>query len=70
MGVPTFMLLLHYSDWRWGVSGETTPWYASLKLFRQTRYDDWQAPLDALFKAVGARLAALPPPRKAMNSGR
>lgn len=58
MGVPTFMLLLHYSDWRWGVSGETTPWYTSLRLFRQARYGDWQAPLDALFQAVGAKLAA------------
>lgn len=56
MGVPVFLLLLYYSDWRWGVSGESTPWYSTLRLFRQTRYGDWQAALDALFPAFLQRL--------------
>ncbi|MCC7168395.1 MAG: hypothetical protein IT565_12590 [Rhodospirillales bacterium] len=45
LGVPTYVLLLYHSDWRWGAAGTATPWYPSLKLFRQARFDDWQAPL-------------------------
>lgn len=29
------------SDWRWGISGETTAWYPSARLFRQRRAGDW-----------------------------
>ncbi len=51
MGVPTFLLLLHYSDWRWGVGGDSSPWYSSLRLIRQTRHGDWDAALNALYGA-------------------
>lgn len=56
MGVPTLMLLLYYSDWRWGVSGPSTPWYSSLTLFRQKRYGDWREPLDDLLAEFQQRL--------------
>jgi tetratricopeptide (TPR) repeat protein len=29
------------SDWRWGITGETTAWYPSARLFRQRRAGDW-----------------------------
>ena len=29
-------------DWRWGMSGETTPWYATARLLRNERRTDWQ----------------------------
>ncbi|MBF0354820.1 MAG: glycosyltransferase family protein [Alphaproteobacteria bacterium] len=64
MGIPTFLMLLYYSDWRWGPSGESTPWYASLRLFRQARYGDWQAPLEALQKAFYERLNSIAPRAK------
>jgi len=41
LGVPTCLLLAHTADWRWGVSGDRSPWYASLRLCRQTRPGDW-----------------------------
>jgi tetratricopeptide (TPR) repeat protein len=56
MGVPTFLMLLYYSDWRWGVTGGVSPWYGSTSLFRQMRYGDWQAPLDAMFAAFFQKL--------------
>lgn len=35
IGVETFVILGNYNtDWRWGESGDSTPWYQSVKLFR------------------------------------
>lgn len=41
LGVKTFLLLPYCPDWRWGVSGAATPWYASMTLLRQPTYGDW-----------------------------
>jgi tetratricopeptide (TPR) repeat protein len=35
MGVPTWVGLAACPDWRWGVEGELTPWYAQVRLWRQ-----------------------------------
>ena len=41
IGKPTFVLLPTTPDWRWGQNGTTTPWYDSIRLFRQTQQNDW-----------------------------
>ena len=42
-------------DWRWMAEGEETPWYPSMRLYRQGEDNDWAGPLGA----VGADLAKL-----------
>lgn len=37
LGRPVWMMLPRRPDWRWGGSGERTPWYSSMRLFRETR---------------------------------
>lgn len=54
LGVPTFLLLLHSSDWRWFDRRSDSPWYPSLTLFRQARPHDWTAPLTSLKRALAA----------------
>ena len=54
LGVPVWLMLAAEPDWRWGATGETTPWYASARLFRQNRLGDWEP-------VIRAVEAALPP---------
>ncbi len=42
LGKEVWLLLSKHHDWRWGGEGETTPWYRSVRLLRQSRQGDWQ----------------------------
>jgi tetratricopeptide (TPR) repeat protein len=57
LGVPVWVLLPLAADWRWGVEGTTTPWYASARLYRQSIAGDWREPVAAVADALRARLA-------------
>lgn len=55
MGKPTWTLIpAANTDWRWGMSGELTPWYDTMRLFRQPALGDWRTPI----LAMQARLEA------------
>jgi hypothetical protein len=41
LGKPVWVLLSYVPDWRWGLAGERTPWYPTMRLFRQTRAGEW-----------------------------
>jgi tetratricopeptide (TPR) repeat protein len=45
LGKPVWTLLPFVPDWRWGLHGETTPWYPGMRLLRQTRRGDWSEPI-------------------------
>jgi tetratricopeptide (TPR) repeat protein len=46
MAKPVWILLPHLSDWRWMQEIETTPWYPTARLFRQSSPRDWTGVLD------------------------
>ena len=52
LGVPCHVLLSAAVDWRWQLNRRDTPWYRSVRLYRQNRLGDWSKPahdvLDAL----------------------
>jgi ADP-heptose:LPS heptosyltransferase len=56
MGRPVWVLVPYAPDWRWTLHGETTPWYPTVRLFRQRVPDDW----DDVLLRVAADLASLP----------
>jgi tetratricopeptide (TPR) repeat protein len=57
MGKPVWLLLSAVSDWRWLENRSDSPWYPSVRLFRQKKLGDW-APVFAEVKAGLAELAA------------
>lgn len=42
LGVPAFLLLPAMPDWRWGQTGDTTPWYPTVRLYRQVEPGAWE----------------------------
>jgi Tfp pilus assembly protein PilF len=42
LGQPVLTLLNHASDWRWLLAREDSPWYPTMRLFRQQSAGDWQ----------------------------
>ena len=57
LGVPTWTLLQHECDWRWMVGREDSPWYPTMRLFRQQHAGDWGAVINRVRLEV-ATLAA------------
>ncbi len=41
LGVPVWVVLPLAGEWRWLTDREDSPWYPSMRLFRQQRLDDW-----------------------------
>jgi tetratricopeptide (TPR) repeat protein len=39
---PTWLLLPSAPDWRWLTDREDSPWYPTMRLFRQRQFGDWQ----------------------------
>jgi hypothetical protein len=55
LGRPTWVLLPEPADWRWMEQRPDSLWYPTLRLFRQRKPGDWNAPLDE----IAARLAGM-----------
>ena len=48
LGVPVWVAVPFAPDWRWQYDREDCPWYPTLRLFRQTIFDDWSAVFEHL----------------------
>lgn len=47
LGRPTWLMLQKYStDWRWLLDRDSSPWYSTARLFRQSDYDNWSSVID------------------------
>jgi hypothetical protein len=56
MGVPVWVVLPLAGEWRWFTDRQDSPWYPSMRLFRQTRLDDWSGPLANIAEELTNRL--------------
>jgi tetratricopeptide (TPR) repeat protein len=52
LGVPVMMLSRYDGCWRWLHGRDDTPWYPTMRLFRQRRWCDWSDPIAELLAAL------------------
>jgi tetratricopeptide (TPR) repeat protein len=55
LGVPVWVLIAAVPDWRWMMDREDSPWYPTMRLFRQSRGENWSD----VFERIGNELAGL-----------
>jgi hypothetical protein len=52
LGVPVWLALPMACDWRWLADRDDSPWYPTMRLFRQKRWGDW----DEVFARMAGEL--------------
>src|SRR5205085_3442198 len=55
LGVPVWLALALVPDWRWQFDRADSPWYPTMRLFRQREFGDW----DSVFREIATELAAM-----------
>jgi Flp pilus assembly protein TadD len=55
LAVPVWVALSHSPDWRWMLGREESPWYPTMRLFRQEQRGAW----DSVFRRMAAALEPL-----------
>jgi tetratricopeptide (TPR) repeat protein len=58
LGRPAWVALKLVPDWRWMLDREDSPWYPSLRLFRQTHQGDWSDVFEAMQRELRVRIRA------------
>jgi hypothetical protein len=56
LGVPVWVALALTPDWRWLLERDDSPWYPTMKLFRQTRFGDWAAVFERMAAELRTRI--------------
>ena len=52
LGVPCWVILHHTCDWRWMTHRSDSPWYSSIRLFRQKNFGEWKYVFDNIATAL------------------
>lgn len=55
VGKPVWTMLTPRADWRWMLQREDSPWYPTMRLFRQPKFNDWES----VFNKIHTELLAL-----------
>jgi tetratricopeptide (TPR) repeat protein len=58
LGRPTWVVLKHVPDWRWLLDREDSPWYPTMRLFRQPERDDWTSVFSKIERELRSLLNA------------
>lgn len=56
LGIETWVIVPVLPYYTWAVPGDRSAWYDSVRLFRQTKFGEWEAPLAAVRQALKSKL--------------
>lgn len=59
LGRPTWVALKHAADWRWLIGRDDSPWYPTMRLFRQPAAGDWQSVFATMARNLAGSFNAL-----------
>ena len=62
LGVRVWLALCSAGDWRWHVGREDSPWYPTMRVFRQTTFGHWEDVFHQMAETLRRELAAGPLP--------
>jgi tetratricopeptide (TPR) repeat protein len=54
LGIRTWVALKHVADWRWLRDRSDSPWYPTMRLFRQRVAGDWEGVFEAMQRELAA----------------
>ncbi len=60
MGIPVWVALPIVPDWRWLLERDDSPWYPTMRLFRQTAWGNWAGVFERLTEALRRKIQATP----------
>lgn len=55
MGIETWLLVSPPTDWRWGITGEKTRWYDSIRIYRATEHKNWEQVISSVIDDLAKR---------------
>ncbi|ALP54032.1 hypothetical protein Tel_13330 [Candidatus Tenderia electrophaga] len=57
LGRPAWTLLSHPADWRWFLERKDSPWYPTMRLFRQPEVGEWESVIEEVVAALAEQSA-------------
>jgi hypothetical protein len=60
LGIPVWLALATVADWRWLTRAQNSPWYPTLRIFRQSALGDWPGVFDRMAAALRQKAAKAP----------
>jgi len=63
LGIPVWLLLPFAADWRWMQGRADSPWYPTMRVFRQPRIGDWQSVIAEVRQALATRCSSKEEPQ-------
>jgi len=56
LGKPVWTMLPFVPDWRWFLEREDSPWYPTMRLFRQPSLGDWESVIEMILKELERKI--------------
>jgi len=60
LGKPTWLLLPFVADWRWLLDRTDSPWYPTIRLYRQSTPGDWKSVVERVGNDLKAKMIGAP----------